>query len=457
MPFLIYTDRENLGRSLKASRVRVPSSLARVFDLSKIAPGDLLFLFDYASGKAFGPLYAGAGGVSVERNPKGGPFNGFGKVKSHYTYTSIGVDCASLLPRGAEVAEIPAGFGAPRFSLTADEGRSVLQKLRLVNRRKVPLVLQVDRTPGAFEVTVVEMNRGTRISRHRAPASDGFFALFERKARALEALLLAGRERKYEGSLRQLGALLYENLLRPCGLDELFSRGGYAIDVAADPSLFGLPLELAFRDSFLFEGNTVTYRRVGEAASEGAAAVGRVLVVADPSGTHRGAYREGVKIHRFFSARGVTADLVARPFGGDAMNDMLASYDVVHFCGHWATGGGGGGWETGEGVFGAADVVRSRSLPALVFSSACGNGLPLAGRLSEKGVGNVIASRWRIADAAMDDFSLGFYTLLLDGLEIGTAFNEALVRAYVGGNPHPLSFFLMGEGRRVYECANRRR
>lgn len=455
MPFLIYTDRENLGRSVRASRVRVPSSLARVFDLARIVPGELLFLFEYASGKVFGPLYAGAGGVRVEKNPREGPFNGFGSVKSHYTYLSIGVDCSSLCPRGVPVEGIPAGCGSPRFTLSGDEGRRVLQKLRLINRKKVPLVFQMDRTPKALEITVVEMNRGTRINRHHIPAGDGFFALLERKARVLEELLRAGKTKRYESSLKQLGALVYETLLQPCGLDALFTGGGYAIDVAADPSLFSLPIELSFKDFFLFENNIVAFRRVGEPAGRGASAVRRVLIIADPAGTHRGAYREGVKLHRFFSDKGLSADLIARPVGKETLNETLASYDLVHFCGHWASVDGISGWKTGTGVFGEGDIVPSRGFPSLVFSSACGNALPLARRLSESGVGNVISSRWQVPDAALDEFAAAFYTLLFDGLEIGTAFNEALVRAYMGGNPHALSFFLMGESRRVYECSSR--
>jgi hypothetical protein len=455
MPFLIYTDRENLGRSVKAARVRVPSSLSHVFDLARIVPGELLFLFEYASGKVFGPLYAGAGGVRVEKNPREGPFNGFGRVRSHYTYLSIGIDCSSLCPRGVPVDGIPAGCGSPRFTLSGDEGRRVLQKLRLLNRKKVPLVLQIDGAPGALEITVVEMNRGTRISRHRVPTGEGFFALLGRKARALEELLRAGKTKRYESTLKQLGALVYETLLRPCGLDALFTGGGYAVDVAADPSLFSLPIELSFRDCFLFENNTVAFRRVGEAAAGGAAAVKRVLIIADPAGTHRGAYREGIKLHRFFSGRGLSADLIARPVAKETVNETLASYDLIHFCGHWATVDGYSGWNTGSGVFGGGDVVPSPGFPALIFSSACGNALPLARRLAETGVGNVITSRWQVPDADLDEFAVGFYALLFEGLEIGTAFNEAIVRAHMGGNLHPLSFFLMGESRRVYECSSR--
>jgi hypothetical protein len=91
----------------------------------------------------------------------------------------------------------------------------------------------------------------------------------------------------------------------------------------------------------------------------------------------------------------------------------------------------------------------------LVFSSACGSALSLAHRLSETGVGNVITSRWQVPDADLGEFAIGFYSLLFEGLEIGTAFNEALLGSYVGGNPHPLSFFLMGESRRVYERSSR--
>jgi hypothetical protein len=454
MPFLIYTDRENLGRSVKASRVRVPSSLARVFDLTKVVQGELLFLFDYTSGKVFGPLYAGPGGVKVEKNPREGPFNGFGRVKSHYTYLSIGIDCSSLCPRGTPIEGIPSGCGSPRFQLSGEEGKRVLQKLRLVNRKKVPLVLQMNRAPEALEITVVEMNRGTRISRHLVPAGEGFFALLARKERVLEELLRAGRTKRYENALKQLGELVYDTLLRPCGLDTLFS-GGYAIDVAADPSLFSLPLELSFRDFFLFENNTVAFRRVGKESAKGVAEIRRVLVIADPAGTHRGAYREGINLHRFFSRKGLSADLIARPVEKERVNETLASYDLIHFCGHVGTADGRSGWETGKAVFGEEDVVPSPGLPSLIFSSACGSVLSLARKFSETGVGNVITSRWQVPDADLDEFAVGFYSLLFDGLEIGTAFNEALVRAYMGGNPHPLSFFLMGESRRVYERSSR--
>jgi hypothetical protein len=350
---------------------------------------------------------------------------------------------------------LPAGCDSPRFALSGEEGRRVLQKLRLVNRKKAPLVLQINRAAEALEMTVVEMDRGTRISRHLVPAGEGFFALLERKAKVLEELLLSGKTKRYESALKQLGRLVFETLLRPCGLETLFGGGGYSIDVAADPSLFSLPLELSFKDMFLFENNTVAFRRVGEAPAKGTAEVRRVLVIADPAGTHEGAYREGIKLHRFFTRKGLSADLVTRPLEKERVNETLSSYDLIHFCGHWARADGRSGWKTGVGVFGEGDVVPSPGLPSLIFSSACGNALNLARRFSETGVGNVITSRWQVPDADLDEFAVGFYSLLLDGLEIGTAFNEALVRAYMGGNPHPLAFFLIGESRRVYERSSR--
>jgi hypothetical protein len=480
MPFLIYTDKDNLIRAVKASKVRVPSHLNRLFDLGKVKPKDTIYLLDYGSGMIYGPLSAVSPSTREERNPRGGPFNGFGRVRGHYLYRSIEVDCSAMYRRGARLRGLEPDFRAPTFALSLEEERKIVRKLRIRNRKSVPLVLHVAREASLLRITFAELYGGMKVGHHVLRAGEGFYAFLGRKMRLIEGCFGSGRADQCLPALRSAGEAVYEQILKPCGLDRLFTEGGFTIDVAGDRSLCRIPFEVAWKGSFLFETNVLSYRGDGEGEGTTALPISKALILADPAEKFRGAYSEGLKLHRFLTGRGVAADLIARPLERGALADLLCGYDLVHFAGHSVPviredagtpagssavissqrDGAEGGYPAGEerawdiGVshapFGEDDVVPLGRFPRLVFSSACGNTLSLGFRFLEAGARNVIASRWTIPDRDLTGFVADFYGLLLDGVEIGSAFNESLLRAYLGGDVVPLSFVLLGESRRVY-------
>jgi len=485
MPFLIYTDKDNLIRAVKARKVRVPSHLNHLFDLGKVKPKDTIYLLDYGSGMVYGPLSAVSPSTREEKNPRGGPFNGFGRVRGHYLYRSIEVDCSAMYRRGARLRELEPDFRAPTFALSFEDERRIVRKLRIRNRKSVPLVLHVAREGGLLRITFAELNGGMKVGHHVLRVGEGFYAFLGRKMELIEGCFGAGRADQCLPALRSAGEAVYEQILKPCGLDRLFTEGGFTIDVAGDRSLCRIPFEVAWKGSFLFEANVLSYRGQGEEEGTTVLPISKALILADPAQKFRGAYLEGLKLHRFLSGRGVTADLMARPLGRGALADLLCGYDLVHFAGHSVpmirkdvgredpartapargsafipSEGVEGGCRAGEGCawdiggshapFGEDDVVPYGRFPRLIFSSACGNTLSLGFRFLEAGARNVIASRWTIPDRDLTGFVADFYGLLLDGMEIGSAFNDSLLKAYLGGDMVPLSFVLLGESRRVY-------
>ncbi|KKM22889.1 hypothetical protein LCGC14_1620760 [marine sediment metagenome] len=104
MAYLIHTDENNLVKTLKTGLIRIPRSLIERFNIYQLRKGDIVFLYDFENMKIAGPFIKSSEDVNEEKNPKSGPFNGYGKTGSHYHYISTRVHrslkrvCLSVLP-----------------------------------------------------------------------------------------------------------------------------------------------------------------------------------------------------------------------------------------------------------------------------------------------------------------------------------------------------------------------
>jgi len=103
MGYIIYTNSENLRKSMRYGLIRLPQRVHDYFDLRRIEGGDNVFLYDYERKKIFGPFIAESNGVTREKNPQEGPFNGAGNVISHYFYESIHVVTTKLFTTGVSI------------------------------------------------------------------------------------------------------------------------------------------------------------------------------------------------------------------------------------------------------------------------------------------------------------------------------------------------------------------
>jgi len=450
MAYLIYTDRSNLLKSIGHELIRIPRNLKDKYDLYSIKKGDSIFFFDFENRRIYGPAKAVSCDVTQEKNPKRGPFNGFGNVQRHYHYLSMQIDCSSMFKRGVPADGLALNTDKVKFLLKFDEEINILEKIRRINSASIPLVVTISVCGSSVKASVVEIHRGTSINHFSFNINDNLFRILERKKKAGEELLLSNRTDEYRSTLKELGKLVYESFLRNMGLDRCFENGGYTIDFVCDPAMAEIPLEISYNNTFLFENNIIAFRGEGE-RKDGSVHIKRILVIADPHGMRREAYREGILLYNLLSERDISVDLCTRELTRDLLAEYFSYYDIVHFSGRCNLSGSEVGWDIGRGFFTADDLLGIERLPHMVFSNACGNTLLFGLNFLRTGITNVICSRWKIPYGALFSFLTKLYLKILAGEEIGYAFNKALQCSYMKGNVVPLAFVFLGESRMIYE------
>ncbi|MFW6139048.1 MAG: CHAT domain-containing protein [Spirochaetota bacterium] len=450
MAYLIYTDRANMLKSIQSGKVRIPAPFLRYFDLHRIKKGDKIFLFNIENGKIYGPATAEGDQVIKEKNPKKGPFNGPGNVNRHYLYFTAGIDCTRVYKKGALVdgyAELDPG--KLRFFLTTQEEKNLLNRLFVANTHRNSIIINLSLLPGSLSATVVEVKRSTSISSFEFTINRNFLSSINRKISMGEKYLRAGRKADFLNTLKEAGKAVYNGVFEPLKLEGVFRSGDYWIYIRGGTEIASIPLELAYKHSFIFEKNVFTYRgeegRVGESVK-----VNRVLIVADPPGRCAQAYQEGKKLYDFLKKTGLQVVFISRPISADLLSEFFSSCNIIHFCGHAGAHKGEQGWDTGCGVFGLGDMVGRESLPEMVFSSSCGTIPNLGFELLKLGCSNVVSTRWSLPDMDISDFVISFYRSLLDNLEVGFAFTAALRESYAQSRITPLCFSLYGESKLVY-------
>jgi len=451
MAYIIPTDSENLLLTMENGLVRVSRNLRSKYDLLRIKKGERVYLFNFERGSLYGPFYSLSSKASEERNPKGGPFNGFGRVRSHYLYDSIQVDCSDAGKRG-----IPFDTAGPekiRFCIESSDDEEVMQRLLIMNTERLPLVLNFTLSDGLLKAAVVGTEGETFVRNYTCCSPETVLALISRKMHAGEEHFSRGNNRAFISILREIGELIYDNILEPLELDQLFTSGGYRVHIAGE-EVVKIPFELSYSGSFIFEKNSIVFmqerartvpREVKKKQVKGA------LVIADPSCRYGRAYQEGIALYELFEREGITADLIARPLDKDLAADLFSGYGIVHFAGHTETKGSSPGWDMGYFYFHTSELPSQKRFPSFVFSSSCSNTIRLGLELLDSGAISVLCSRWQIPDNDMSAFVLPFYRLLLGGVEIGEAFNWVVNRSYKEELFAPLLFCLHGYGRMRYE------
>ena len=450
MSYLIYTDSNNLEKTIQTEMIRIPRNLDGIYNLHNLKEGDSIYFLDFENLKIYGPAKSGPYRVMEEKNPKYGPFNGFGNVKRHYYYKSIKIECSGMYKLGAPIREVGIDPEKIEFYLHPEKELNILEKLKLVNREKVSIVISISVSGTNVKAAVVEINKGTSINNFTFKINDSILGILDRKKKIGENFLLSGRTEEFQNTLKDIGKLIYENVLRNMGFEKIFKNGGYTIDFAGDNSICEIPFEISYKDSFLFENNIIAYRGEAEQKQE-TAGIERVLILADPSRKYKGAYSEGVELFDFFSKKGIAVDIFSRSLSKDMLTEYFRNYDIVHFSGHCEMKNSSPAWDIGKALFTADDIFSGGGLPHLVFSNACGNTLMLGLNLLKAGIKNIISTRWKIPDCNISDFVLNFYTMLLNNMEIGYAFNKAILESYMKGNVIPLAFVFLGESRMLYE------
>jgi hypothetical protein len=454
MAYIIPTNWKNLQKTLKHGIIRIPQTLRVCYDLRKIKKNDTLFLFDHENGRVYGPLFSGDGVVKEERNPRTGPFNGTGKTENHYLYDSLKVDSSGMWKEGACVDELKISINGKNFFLPLQEESLVMEALRRANEGLQSLVInfQINLQSSVYSVsaTVVEVSSGMNISYHNFELPGSFFSFISWKKKVVEDCALHANWMGVEQALIDLGRLIYDSIFGRIGLGDIFHSPDCSIYISGDERSALIPFEIAFKDSFIFENNILSFR--GERKKESrAASIRRVLIFADPTECYSWAYNEGMVLYEFFKSKGCQVDFISRPVTVEILPELFSCYDIIHFSGHSGNAEMEGSWDLGWHSFKARDIGVQRKMPYLIFSSSCGNTLKMGFDFLRLGALNCIGSRWTIPDRDISGFLLNFYGLLLKKYEVGFAFQRSILSSYRRGDVLPILFVLQGEPKTRYE------
>jgi hypothetical protein len=334
--------------------------------------------------------------------------------------------------------------------MSTHTGDEKSKRAEQTHQEYVPLVLNLSVKGTQAKTTVVEVGTGTTIRSSDFHVGSHLFALLGSKKRAFENLLKYERMEEMLRLIRDIGELVYTSVVEHLKLEHLFEEGGYRVSVHAEGQARALPIELTHYDRFIFERNLLSLRGRNDPPSN-TLAIGRILIIADPLACYQWALREGMLLYDFFRSMGLSVKLISRPLQREKFLELFTAADIVHFCGHIATNESRTGWDIGTGVFSGSDLGLPKKPPALVFSSGCGNTLPLGFTFLTLGVRNCIGTRWQIPDTDLRSFILAFYESLFRVGDIGLAFHRSLKGRYDRGDTMPLVFTLQGASGTRYE------
>jgi len=70
MSYLIYTDSNNLEKTIQTEMIRIPRNLDGIYNLHNLKEGDSIYFLDFENLKIYGPAKSGPYRVMEEKNPK---------------------------------------------------------------------------------------------------------------------------------------------------------------------------------------------------------------------------------------------------------------------------------------------------------------------------------------------------------------------------------------------------
>ncbi|MFZ0242717.1 MAG: CHAT domain-containing protein [Desulfobacterales bacterium] len=254
--------------------------------------------------------------------------------------------------------------------------------------------------------------------------------------------------------LREIGQILYDELLTLSIKERLRNTPAESLVLAIDDQLVHIPWELLYDGrQFLcqrFEmGRVVTTSRNFPGSHSRALAVPlRMLILADPTGDLKGAYAEGTQIRDFIDQNRtfVRVSLRADHVSADVIKGKLRNFDFIHFAGHadyQPQNSDDSGWRLRDSRLSTKDIIKmagTTTMPAMIFANACQSGRTEQWTLSESfennifelanafllaGVKHYIGTFWEILDEQSNLFALEFYRHLFSDISVGQALNRA--------------------------------
>jgi class 3 adenylate cyclase/CHAT domain-containing protein/tetratricopeptide (TPR) repeat protein len=254
--------------------------------------------------------------------------------------------------------------------------------------------------------------------------------------------------------LREIGQILYDEIFTITVKERLRNTKAEMLMLNIDDQLVHIPWELLYDGhQFLclrFEmGRVVKTRQIFPSSHSRALAFPlKMLILADPTGDLKGAYKEGTQIRDYMDQNRsfIHVSLRSDQVRADSIKGKLRNFDLIHFAGHadyHPQNADISGWRLSESSLTTADIVKmaaTSTMPAMIFANACQSGrteqwslresfendiFGLANAFLLTGVKHYIGTFWEILDEQSSLFALEFYRNLFSDISIGKALHNA--------------------------------
>jgi CHAT domain-containing protein len=255
--------------------------------------------------------------------------------------------------------------------------------------------------------------------------------------------------------LREVGQVFNDDLFTHAIKEKIRETKADHLLINIDDQLVQVPWELIHDGrQFLCRrfsmGRLVRTRQeaIGEGRFRALSKPLKMLILADPRGDLKWAYKEGTEIRDYIDSEIELINTALRTDNvtTDYIRERLRNFDLVHFAGHydydrrnpWHSC-----WRLKNGGLKGEDIGKmagTGSMPTLIFSNACQSARTDEWTLSESiqdeifglanafilaGVKHYIGTFGEILDEPSRRFALQFYKHLLKGLAIGEAVRQA--------------------------------
>ncbi|MFC1657882.1 CHAT domain-containing protein [Candidatus Omnitrophota bacterium] len=252
--------------------------------------------------------------------------------------------------------------------------------------------------------------------------------------------------------------LLYELLLTRQVKNRLSSLGSINLLLSLDERLITLPWELLFDGKdFLclkFDLGRSIRTQAFPLQPQRPIITGKpkMLILVNPTGDLRSAYREGLYIKEHLSRNdNISVDFKSQEIDSAYLCKNLHIYDIVHFAGHCeydTRNPEESGWVLSDGIICARDFLalgESTGLPSIVFVNACESARTASNLINTDMQNNIyglgqaflfvgarhyIGSYWNIEDGASQEFAEEFYNQIASGCSVGQAIRLARLRLF---------------------------
>ncbi|MDD5565679.1 MAG: tetratricopeptide repeat protein [Candidatus Omnitrophica bacterium] len=321
-----------------------------------------------------------------------------------------------------------------------------------MEKEGVSLILEILRQENQLKMSVFEHRDIISTVRHYSQctvATEEIDALCRDAYHFLDRIHgIGNKEPDLYGNFKKTAQLLWENLLTRPVKDRLRTSLLKDLVLLLDEELMYIPWECLYdgNDFLALKFNMgrllrsaepvpqVQYRSVTDKI--------RMLILANPTGDLKSAYLEGINIKNQFDKK---RDLIKIDFKSQEIDALyvkknLYDYDIIHYAGHCeydAQDPKNTGWVLKDGRLSPADIgkmIRSNSMPFLIFSNACQSALhnrgspvttcreknySLAAAFLLGGVRHYIGSIRKVEDEAGFVFAKEFYAHLFRGEKVG--------------------------------------